>query len=512
MFGSIKTASTSQATGPAGGLLFVDTTGTFTFEVPTGVTAISALAIGGGGGGGGTSGSATASAGGGGGGAFVYSNAIAVTPGETLTVQVGNRGSAGTGSTSSATSGGAGGESSLSRGGTVLLLAKGGSGGTRSISSTTVAGGAGGVTSTSVGDTKNTGGAGGAGNSNDRGGGGGGAAGYSGTGGAGGFGTTAATAGSGGGGGGGIYAWTGSALAPSGGPGGGTFYYGAGSNGAAGTASSTIQTRQGDVGSFLGGSDSFNGAKYGGGGGGASARGGNGDQGTQGGYGVVRLVWGDSVSFPSTNVDVSNLRLVASSASSSSTVTVPGNALPGDCLVLFDYADHGSVLPTTVVPSGFTSLQEFTNGSTFTKCIVSAKRVLLLTDAGSSLTGMNSTENQKILLVFRANGGANGGQAVGGNSEFDTTSAPSTQTVTDASRNSYEEGAPITFAFFKGSDGITPGTDITFSGAQFVSGTSNVYYVGYKTYTQSTTSISDAISMTDRGTNSLVSLAIGIGS
>jgi hypothetical protein len=128
---------------------------------------------------------------------------------------------------------------------------------------------------------------------------------------------------------------------------------------------------------------------------------------------------------------------------------------------------------------------------------------------------MDSTENQKILLVLRANGGTNGGAEGSGSvsplSEFETTSAPATQTVVDASRNSYREGVPVSFAFFKGSDGITPGTDITFSGAQFVSGTSNVYYVGYKTYTQSTSSVSDAISMTDRGTNSLVSLIVSVG-
>jgi hypothetical protein len=136
---------------------------------------------------------------------------------------------------------------------------------------------------------------------------------------------------------------------------------------------------------------------------------------------------------------------------------------------------------------------------------------LLLTDAGSTLTGMDSTENQKILLVFRADGGTSGGSSVSQLFEFDTTSAPATQTLIDASRNSYLEGVPVSFAFFKGSDGITPGTDITFSGAEFISGTSNVYYLGYKIYTQTTSSISDAISMTDRGTNSLVSVIFGIG-
>ncbi len=90
--------------------------GTYSFVVPAGVERIAAVAVGAGGGG-----SNSLNGGGGGGGALQYRNSIAVTPGETLTVNVGRGGVAGTvGQTGTA--------SSLYRGGTSLVYAAGGSG------------------------------------------------------------------------------------------------------------------------------------------------------------------------------------------------------------------------------------------------------------------------------------------------------------------------------------------------------------------------------------------------
>ena len=92
--------------------------GTYTFIVPSGTTVISAVAVGAGGGGAGN----INDGGGGGGGALVFRNFISVTPGEALTIVVGNGGS--TGST-----GQAGGISGIFRGSTELLSAQGGQGG-----------------------------------------------------------------------------------------------------------------------------------------------------------------------------------------------------------------------------------------------------------------------------------------------------------------------------------------------------------------------------------------------
>ena len=83
------------------------TPGTYTFVVPANVQSISMVAVGGGGGGA----QNVDDGGGGGGGALAYSNDVSVTPGETLTVVVGQGGAYGNGS------GTAGTQSSVTRSG-----------------------------------------------------------------------------------------------------------------------------------------------------------------------------------------------------------------------------------------------------------------------------------------------------------------------------------------------------------------------------------------------------------
>ena len=133
--------------------------GSTSFVVPAGVTSLSMLVVGAGGGGG-------AGTGGGGGGACVYSNNVAVTPGETLTRVVGAGGVGGVGVGANGTGGGL---SGVYRGGTALVLAIGGQG------SNSGAGGRGGETGTNVGSVGSVIFAGGSGSSSDgdRGGGGG---------------------------------------------------------------------------------------------------------------------------------------------------------------------------------------------------------------------------------------------------------------------------------------------------------------------------------------------------
>lgn len=113
--------------------------GTYSFVVPEGVYFIAAMLIGGGGGGGTSSPGDSYSAGAGGGGARAYHNAIPVTPGETLTIIVGEGGIAG----GTMQGGGAGSTSQIKRG-TVTLLSAGGGGGGRWDNG---AGGAGGTAS-----------------------------------------------------------------------------------------------------------------------------------------------------------------------------------------------------------------------------------------------------------------------------------------------------------------------------------------------------------------------------
>jgi len=238
------------------------TPGNHTFTVPAGVTSVSVVCVGGGGGG---------NVGGGGGGGLRYKNGLAVTPGQAITVTVG----AGGGPRQ------AGGSSSFG----TFITAYGGATGPGAGDGGTGGGGFGG-------DGGGTGGAGGPWDGGNYGGGGGGAAGYSGNGGTGGRGgsgggLTGGTAGAGGGGGGGA-GW--------GGAGGGVGLFGMGANGEGGTL------RSGGGGGSGGANGSAQAGFYAGtggafGGGGAGQHNGEDDDGT-GGSGAVRIIWGQSRSYP----------------------------------------------------------------------------------------------------------------------------------------------------------------------------------------------------------------------
>jgi fibronectin-binding autotransporter adhesin len=153
-----------------------EVTGIYTFTVPACVTSIDVECWGAGGGGGGNSTAANGAAGGGGG---AYSKrTISVTAGATYTLVVGASGAGGADVGSG--TGGTGGDSYFTTSvGAVLVLAKGGSGGT--FSGTGGIGGAGGAASLGTGTIRYSGGTGSTGNGagNSVGGGGGSAAGYS---------------------------------------------------------------------------------------------------------------------------------------------------------------------------------------------------------------------------------------------------------------------------------------------------------------------------------------------
>ncbi len=477
-------------TTEVGGITFW-TDGSYSIVVPSGVYQITAVGIGGGAGGAGSIGqSGGDGGGGGGGGALSYVNNLSVTPGETLTVVVGAGGAGGAGGVSSRTGGFPGGDSYIRRSATNLLLAKGGGGGGLNN------GGQGGSSTIGVGDVKYSGGDGGAGEdaSIAYGGGGGGAAGYSGVGGSGYDNVTndPPTAGSGGGGGGSYYNSGGIAY------GGGTLFYGEGTSGVAGTGVSA----SGRLGSSLGGSLSgpINPGRSGSG---ARGNNGSGGSGESGSAGALRILWGNSPSFPTTNVSTNTVSCVSTGASSSSTINIPSGVTTGDTVVLVDQALSSTSTPTAVTPSGFTSMLT-QSGGTYGRYNISYKVITNPADAGTTLTGMNGDTNKKIILVFRGSRGYSRTTSNISTGGFNTTATPSSVTVSDTSVDGYADGIPIVFSMFYGSSGISTGTDTTFSGATYVAGPDNTFWVGYKIYGQSTTSFSDTISMTDRGTNSLV--------
>lgn len=94
---------------------------------------------------------------------------------------------------------------------------------------------------------------------------------------------------------------------------------------------------------------------------------------------------------------------VASSKSDlGSTITVPATAAAGDLAVLLDRAGAGTYVPTTVVPTNWTSISNQGGGSflQYARQILSYK-ILASGDPGATITGMNGTVNSKVMLVFR---------------------------------------------------------------------------------------------------------------
>ena len=246
------------------------TVGTFSWTAPAGVTSVSVITIGGGGGG------ATY---GGGGGELRYKNNIAVTPGNSYEVIVGDGGAQGNGGSLTNRSG------TFSKFNSTTVIANGGEGG----------------------QTNNNGGSGGTGDGGGNGGkgvaygGGGGTGGYSGDGGDGGDnGGGNGSSGSGGAGGGGA---GGGGNSCGGGGGGGTGSQGSGSNGsggsslaAGGSGGSSGNSGQNGICGVSNQRGGYGGDFGGGGGGGLG-----GDTGGRGGYGCVRIIWPGSVrQFPST--------------------------------------------------------------------------------------------------------------------------------------------------------------------------------------------------------------------
>lgn len=286
---------------PAAGVLFT-TVGTHTWTVPDGVTSISMVGVGGGGSGAVVGNQPENSGTGGGGAALAYVNNFSVTAGDQYTIRVGAGGAPVTGGGSTHTRGNNGESSFVSKDGTIIFQAGGGSGGNRTAGGP-ASGASGGTNlfgnSTVLGGAT-TGGHGGGYGYGDKGiqsmsgGGGGGAGGYSGNGGDASPNTSFGQNGTGGSGAGG---YTRQAFGnASGYPGGGVGVYGQGRNGNAASG------RSGSGGSNIDPLNSNNSRNYGGGAAGSFDYQ-SGATGQTAGQGAVRIIWGDGRSFPSTNVD-----------------------------------------------------------------------------------------------------------------------------------------------------------------------------------------------------------------
>jgi len=259
------------------GEIIAESPGTYSFTIPNGVTSISAVAVGGGGGGGGNSGVSGPGSSAGGGGGLGWTNNISVTPGEVITISVGQGGAAGT--SANPTSGL---DSYIEINGNRVVEGSGGERGTSNTNS--ASGGSGGGF---IGDGGGNGGNGGNARNNGAGAGGGGAGGYTGDGG------NENSNGSGGGGAGGQS--INSRPPGADGHGGGVGIFGEGASGTAGSP-------DGRGGSNAPTDPTFSTAGEFGGGGAGVEDDTNADGGI-GGDGAVRIIFGDGRAFPNTNVD-----------------------------------------------------------------------------------------------------------------------------------------------------------------------------------------------------------------
>lgn len=286
-----------EAVPPTGQQLF-DQPGTYTWVVPEGVTEISPVLVGAGGSSGISNASNYDAGGGGGGGGLRWATSIPVTPGESLTIEVGAGGHSQTYDLFPA-NGIDGGSTVIRRGQDILLEAGGGKGGS---SNGNAYGGDGGTgTDLSIeGVGGGDGGDGGDGGYYDLGGSGGGAGGYSGDGGRGTYDNNNPLNGSGGGGAGGD---TGSSYGAGGGGGVGLYgegssgnysnhNYGPGGGGGSGGESGTAGYPIGDHG---------RGGKFGGGGGAPNYN--RNYASGPGGDGGARIIWGPNREYPSTNTE-----------------------------------------------------------------------------------------------------------------------------------------------------------------------------------------------------------------
>jgi hypothetical protein len=125
------------------------------------------------------------------------------------------------------------------------------------------------------------------------------------------------------------------------------------------------------------------------------------------------------------------LSFVASAESAAATITIPSSAAVGDLAVLFDYAT-GNPTPTDVVPTNWTGVAT-ANSTNLNRLRVSYK-IIAGGEPGSSVTGMDSTAEDKVMLVFRGDVPINTVTASTWNAEC-TAGNPADQSVTALSQD-----------------------------------------------------------------------------
>lgn len=183
--------------------------------------------------------------------------------------------------------------------------------------------------------------------------------------------------------------------------------------------------------------------------------------------------------------------LFASATSVSSTITWPASVVAGDVAVLVDRAQSNTTAPTTVVPSGFSSVSDetLTAGGKGYRQIVSRK--VLVGGESGSITGMNGGDsNDKVLLVFRGDTAVTTMTVNSLNAQM-TDSNPSAQTCTASGGV-----APLIVIGAYGASGSIATRTMTPAKTGEVNSSNNLY-LAYKLYNSSPANVS--IDMGDDG-------------
>lgn len=183
----------------------------------------------------------------------------------------------------------------------------------------------------------------------------------------------------------------------------------------------------------------------------------------------------------------------AEATSTAETIVAPADIQAGDLLVLLDFVT-GFGEPTTVVPTGFTSIVNTTD-ATSTKQIASYK-IADGSEASATLTGMTGLAIAKVLVTFRGNAAIATIAASTPNAEI-TTGNPTVQSVTASAGT-----APlIVFGCYGATGAIDPRTFTPDKDGETTSAT--LLYLAWRIDNRAGEDTS--IDMDDEGTNVLQS-------
>lgn len=131
------------------------------------------------------------------------------------------------------------------------------------------------------------------------------------------------------------------------------------------------------------------------------------------------------------------LSFVASANARSSQITIPASGQEGDLAVLFDRATDDTpalAIPTDVVPAGWTDWVSSNASVLGANAALRGRmsyKILEAADPGASITGMNSDDESKVVLVFRPDIPITSVTASSANAQA-TAGNPASQTVTVA--------------------------------------------------------------------------------